>query len=107
MSLRKKNTRIIKVSGVDFRWTISAASHQITFVAESANTKGRKIKVIIASDIDRFWVEFPKVDNLNLKVITPKDAENIITIALKSGWLPSEKVAPMKFEFIDEKLKLL
>jgi hypothetical protein len=51
-------------------------------------------------------VEFPNVDDLNLKVITPKDAGSIISQALDSGWTPSDKGPPLRFEFKNEKLRL-
>lgn len=104
MSLSKKNSRTIRVGDTDFRWTISPKSNQIIFVAESNNTKGRKIEVKIDSDIDKYWIEFPNVKDLNLKVIKPKDAENIITQALRTGWDPSDKGTPLKFEFKNETL---
>jgi len=104
MSLSKKNSRTIRVGDADFRWTISPKNNQIIFVAESNDTKGRKIEVKIDSDIDKYWLEFPNVKDLNLKVIKPKDAENIITQALKTGWAPSDKGAPLKFEFKNETL---
>ncbi|MES2381885.1 MAG: hypothetical protein V4538_12640 [Bacteroidota bacterium] len=107
MSLNKKNSRPIRVNGAEFRWTISPAMHQITFVAESSGVKGRKIEVLIDSDINSFWVEFPNVEDLNLKIITPKDAENIIAQALKSGWIVSEKGPPMRFEFKNETLEIM
>lgn len=106
MSLSKKNSREINVEGQKFRWTISPKENQIIFVAESSETKGQKIEVTIDSDINRFWVEFPNVDTLNLKVITPKDAVNIITQALHSGWTPKDKGPSLSFEFKNEKLGL-
>jgi hypothetical protein len=60
----------------------------------------------IASDSARFWVEFPRAEGFNLKDIYPKDAETIIRQALRAGWKPSEKGAPLKLEFKDEKLSL-
>ena len=106
MSLSKKNSRTIKVDGTDFRWTISPKNNQVIFVAESIDEKGRKIEVTIDSDINRYWVEFPNVDGLNLKVIKPKDVEQIITQALRTGWVPSDKGVPLKFKFENEKLEV-
>jgi hypothetical protein len=106
MSLSKKNSREINVAGQNFRWTISPKRNQIIFVAEASETRGQKIEVSIDSDIHRFWVEFPNVDDLNLKVITPKDAGSIISQALDSGWTPSDKGPPLRFEFKNEKLRL-
>jgi hypothetical protein len=104
MSLSKKNSRTIRVRDSDFRWTISPKKNQIIFVAELIDAKGRKIEVTIDSDINRFWIEFPNVEDLSLKVIKPKDVENIITQALQNGWVPSDKGTPLRFEFKNEKL---
>lgn len=104
MSLSQKNSREINVAGQNFRWTISPKRNQIIFVAESSEEKGQKIEVSIDSNIDRYWVEFPDVADLNLKVITPKGAGNIISQALDSGWTPSDKGPPLRFEFKNEKL---
>jgi hypothetical protein len=104
MTLRKKNSRTIKVGEAEYRWTISPGKTQIIFVAESNETKGRKLEVIVDSDIDRFWVEFPNVQDLNLKVMNPRDAAKIISQALALGWNPTEKGTPLRFEFKNEKL---
>jgi len=106
MSLSKKKSRTIKVDDADFRWTISPKNNQLVFVAEAIDTKGRKIEVTIESDIDKFWTEFPNGDDLNLKIVKPKDAEKIITQALKFGWIPSDKGSPLRFKFENDKLEV-
>jgi hypothetical protein len=55
-------------------------------------------------DIPTLWVEFPKVDNLNLKIIKPKDSEAIIRQALQLGWNPEEPGSPIVYDLIDNKL---
>ena len=104
MTLSNKHSRKIQVGGIHFRWIISPQDTQIIFVAVSADIKGQKIEVAIDSDINRFWVEFPHVSELNLRVVMPKDAENIITQALQLGWKPLEKGPLLRFGFREEQL---
>jgi hypothetical protein len=69
------------------------------FVAESAEHPARKIKVFINTDINQAWLQFLKIDNLNLKIIKPKDAGDIIQQAVNPGWNPSEKGKPLAFDY--------
>jgi hypothetical protein len=62
---------------------------------EQSSKKGRRLEVKIKTDINDYWVEFPNVDELDLKIITPKDVSIIINKALEHGWKPSEKGKPM------------
>lgn len=105
MSLSKKNSRLIACNNRKFRWTISPAMDYIKFIAEAEQNSGRKIEVTIKSDINRFWLEFPNVSDLNLKVIKPKDAESFIIQALSDGWNPEEKGSAIKYQLIGEQLK--
>jgi hypothetical protein len=66
---------------------------------EHSSKKGRIVEVKIKTDIYDYWVEFPNVDELDLKVITPKDVSIIINEALAHGWKPSEKGKLMSFIF--------
>ena len=97
--LSKKKSRPIVVEDTRFRWAISPDSGYVVFVAEREDIKGRKIEVYIDTDINNFWVEFPNIDKLNLKVIKPKDAANIISQAIHLGWKPNEKGAPLVFDY--------
>ncbi len=107
MSLSKKISRNIRVANMTFRWAISPKPTQIILVVESADMKGQKMEVIIDSDIDRFWIDFPNTSELNLKVIMPKDVELIILQALQLQWTPLEKGPILRFKFENETLKRL
>lgn len=104
MSLSKKKSRTIVVGNSTFRWVVSPDSGYGVFVAEKENFKGRKIEVYFDTDVDSYWLEFPDVENLNLRVITPKDAASIISQALKLGWNPEERGKPLVFDLDDENL---
>ncbi|MNR51877.1 hypothetical protein D3C85_1716200 [compost metagenome] len=73
-------------------------------IAEHSKEKGQRIEVYVESDINDFWVEFPHVEGLNLKVVKPKEVAAIIVEAMAQGWEPRKKGAPLVFEW-DNKLK--
>ncbi len=104
MAIRKKNSRLINCNGIKFRWTVAPGTHFINFVAEGVESKGRKIEVLVESDINRFWTEFPHVSDLNLQVIMPKDAASFILKALEDGWNPEEKGKSIKYKLLADKL---
>lgn len=104
MALNKKKSRRIIVDKEEFRWTISPGSGYLIFVAEKEGVKGKKIEVYIDSEINYFWVKFPDVNDLNLKVIKPKDSASIIKQALTLDWHPEEKGKPIVFDLVSDKL---
>lgn len=105
MAISKKNSRLINCDGREFRWTISPALDYIKFIAESAELSGRKIEVTINSDINRLWLEFPKISNLNLRVVKPNDAASFILQALNDGWKPEEKGSPIRYKLQGDELR--
>lgn len=104
MTLSKKKSRRIVVNNDTYRWGISPDDGYIVFVAELCEVQGRKIQVYINSDIDKIWVNFPNVEDLNLKITKPKDVEYMISEALKKGWNPKEKGNPIIFDLINDAL---
>ena len=97
MAINKKHTRLITCNGRKFWWKVSPQNSLIKFIAGDGENNGRMIEVLIESDINRFWVEFPDVSELNLKVITPKDAASFILQALANGWNSEEKGSVLKY----------
>ncbi|WP_144028788.1 hypothetical protein [Paenibacillus tyrfis] len=103
--LRSKGSRKIVVGNEPYRWIISAASKgYLVLIAEHQEEKGRRLHVHIKSDINDYWVEFPYVDGLNLKIVTPKEVATIISQAIEQGWNPREKGPPMVFDWSGEVL---
>lgn len=106
MALPKKKSRLITVDGFQYRWIVGPNDGYSVFVAEKEQLKGRKIEVFFDTDVDRFWVEFPNVETLNVKIVKPKDAQAIIQQAIKMGWNPEEKGVPLRFDWLEETLIL-
>lgn len=104
MALPKKKSRLIVVDNKQFRWLVGSNDGYNVFVAEIENYKARKIEVYFDTDIDSYWVEFPNVEHLNLKILMPKDAESIIKQAINLGWNPEEKGKPLVFDWADDQL---
>ncbi len=86
MALPKKKSRIINVDDIKYRFMIGPNDGFNIFYAQNDVTNGCKIMVYFDTDIDSFWVNFPDVDDLNLKVLKPQEAESIIRQAIKLGW---------------------
>lgn len=104
MGLSKKKSRGITIDADVYRWLATPNNGHNVFVAEKEGIKGSRIEVYFETDIDRFWVEFPYVEGLNLKVLQPKDAESIIRQALQSGWNPEVKGTPLVYDLKENKL---
>lgn len=104
MAFPNKNSRRIHINGIDFRWIIGPNDGYNLFYAEREGVKGRSIEVYFRTDINKFWVEFPYVKELNLKVIYPKEAALIIREALRLGWNPLERKPPLVFDWNDQVL---
>ncbi len=105
MTLTKKKSRPITVGDEKYRWLVSSREEGfLTLIAEKEENRGSVIEVKIKSDINQFWVEFPNVEELDLKVVKPKDVELIIRQAKILGWVPDEKGKPYLFEFDGKQL---
>ncbi|MCR8635337.1 hypothetical protein [Paenibacillus radicis (ex Xue et al. 2023)] len=102
MTINKKSSRSILIDIESYNWTISPDSGYIVFVAEHAQIKGRRIEVYITSEVNSYWTNFPKVNEMNIKVIKPHDVKNIINQALIKGWDPKVKGKPMVFDLEGE-----
>jgi len=85
MALPKKNSRIITIDDIKYRWVVGPNDGHNVFVAQQEGVKGQMITVYFGPDINTYWAEFPNVQNLNLKVLLPKDAESIIRQTLQLG----------------------
>jgi hypothetical protein len=73
MSFPKKKSRTISIDGIKYYWLVGPNDGYNVFVAEKVGVKGRRIEVIFPTDINSLWLEFPKIDDLNLKIIKPKE----------------------------------
>jgi hypothetical protein len=71
MALPKKKSRTILIDSIKYRWLVGPNDGYNVFVAQKEGINGRIIEVYFDTDIDSYWVKFPEVDNLNLKIIRP------------------------------------
>lgn len=104
MALPKKKSRVISIDGEKYRWLVGPNDGFNVFVAQKEGIEGRIIEVQFDTEINAYWVEFPNVGNLNLKIIKPKDSEAIIRQALQSGWNPEEKGKPIRYKLLNDTL---
>lgn len=104
MTLPKKKSRIINIDGVKYRWMVGPNDGYNVFVAEKEHIKGLKIQVHFDIEVNRSSSEFSDTNNLNLKILKPKDAETIIRQALNDGWEPEKKGRPIVFDLKDDRI---
>lgn len=102
MALPNKNSRKITVGGEIYRWIISPQGKSILFVSELEEFKGRRIEVRVNTDVRNFG--FNSLNEEEVRIIKPRDAESIITQAIKLGWDPKEKGSPIVFDLEGELL---
>lgn len=104
MALPKKKSRTILIDNIKYRWLVGPNDGYNIFIAQKEGVSGRIIEVYFDTDINSYWVEFPNVDNLNVRIIKPKDAETIIRQALVLGRNSEECGKPLAYDLIDNKL---
>jgi len=104
MALPKKKSRTILIDSIKYRWLVGPNDRYNVFIAQKEEGNGRVIEVYFATDINSYWVEFPNVENLDLKIIKPKESETIIRQALQLGWNPEQKGNPLVFDLSDNKV---
>ncbi|GMQ57189.1 hypothetical protein AN1V17_15840 [Vallitalea sediminicola] len=97
--MSKKGLRKIMINGKSYNWKISNENHFLILVCEKSYNEGSKIIVNLDSETHKFWLEFPHVENLNLRPITPRDVKEIISQAIEQGWNPEAKGAILRFEY--------
>jgi len=100
--LSKKKSRPITVNDQKYRWAIAPDGEYVTLVVQHAESNGQKLEIIIKTDVNRFWLEFPNTGDLNMRVVTPSLVSNLIEEALNLGWLPTLKNSPLELSLNEE-----
>jgi len=105
MTIRKKGSRLITIGHEQLRWIVTPSSKGvIALTAQHVESNGRIVRVFIQSDINEFWIEFPYVGDLNLKVVKPAEVSKILSDAIAHGWDPRSKGSPLNFSLCGNKL---
>lgn len=94
--LSKKRSRPIVVGNERYRWSVGKGSGYVVLAVQHDEANGQRLETVISTDVGEFWVEFPHVDGLTLKVIKPSLVSRIILDALQMGWRPKEKRSPLE-----------
>jgi len=102
MTISKRNSRRIIINDEYFRWAISPGSGYLVLVVEHETIKGQKIEVYINSDINNLWVNFPLIENMNLRLVKPSAVRKMIIEAIYMGWNYKEPGKPIKYDLKDE-----
>ncbi|MBP1994587.1 hypothetical protein [Paenibacillus eucommiae] len=103
--MSKKGSRKIIVGHEEYKWIVTPSSKGIiALIVEHEEEKGQKIKVFLESDVNEYWVEFPHVDKLNIKIVKPAEVSMIIKEAIVQGWTPRSKGPFLLFNWIGSTL---
>ena len=113
MGIRRKGSRLIRVGGVPYRWTVSrsiqAETGKISIIIEAVEQPGQRITVRVPCR--DFWLDFSDLRDAPpaglpnaYRPITPAMVEKIITAALTAGWLGQERQKNLVGEWTGEGL---
>lgn len=97
MTIGKRKSRTININGEIFRWVVSPGSGFLVFVLEHETIKGQRIEVYIESDTNDYWINFPYIENMNLRLVKPYVVRRMIVQAISLGWKYKETGRPIVF----------
>jgi hypothetical protein len=103
MAFPKKESRIITIDKVNYRWVVGPNNGYNLFYAQKEGGEGQKIAVYFDMHIDEG--KFPNFTKSDLIIIKPKEAESMIRQALQFGWNADEKGPALVFDLIEDKIK--
>jgi len=104
MTISKRKSRTININGEIFRWVASPRSGYLVFVAEHETIKGQRIEVYIETDTNDYWINFPYIENMNLRLVKPNEVRRMIIQAISHGWNYKETGKPIGFDLKEENL---
>jgi len=101
MALPREGSRIIVIGKSEFRYIVSGNDGHIDLILEQENIKGQRLVVSFeyhSRQINSKWVQRNQ--------ITPNVVKQVISYGLDNGWEPNKKGKEMRFNYIDDKVKL-
>ena|SRR5947209_6393995 len=113
MGLKQKGSRLIRVGGVAYRWTVSrsiqAETGKLSIIIEAVEQPGRRIAVRVPCR--DFWLDFSDLRDAPpagfpgaYRPITPAAVEKVITAALAAGWLGPKQQRNLVCEWTEQGL---
>lgn len=85
-----------------YHWRINTRNHYLILLCRKGRNGKSIIEVTINSDIHRYWIHFPNIQNVNVQPVTNSMVVNIISEALKLKWNPDENKLIKYFYNIEE-----
>ena len=86
MALAKKDSRVIRVNGIDYRWALSPDSGYSVLVAQHAEANGSKLTIYIRPDAGE-----ANPTAITQTPVTPSLVAGLIQQALQLGWPSTER----------------
>jgi hypothetical protein len=102
MAFPKKESKIITIDEVKYRWMVGPNDDYNYFYAQNERGEGQKIAVQFGMYIDENKI--PHVTKSDLIIIKPREAELIIRQALVLGWNADEKGPTLFFRLNGDKV---
>ncbi|MEM7248067.1 MAG: hypothetical protein AAF533_22230 [Acidobacteriota bacterium] len=98
MGLPTKNTRLIVVDGVEYRWRVSIGSGWMNINVQVATGDGPRLRALTGG-MDWNWGD--------RRSITPAGVERLIRFALNDGWSPkASNTSWHRINDVDQKVEL-
>ena len=101
MALPRKGSRVINIGETEYRYIVSGNDGHIDLIIEQDNIKGQRLIVSFeyhSKQINSKWVQRNQT--------TPNVIKQVIIYSLDNGWKPNQKGKEMRFNNIDDKIKL-
>ncbi|MDB5292210.1 MAG: hypothetical protein JWL69_3451 [Phycisphaerales bacterium] len=111
MSLKRKGSRLIRVGGESYRWTISgsrqAETASISIIIEAAHKPGQRL--VVRVPCRDFWLDFKDLTENRMpfsddvyRPVTPATVHKIILAALAAGWQPQRRGKNLACEWAED-----
>lgn len=85
------------MNDVPYRWRLRMGEKDSTVTLQGSESSGQQVVITLAG-IRNPWLAMP--EEINRVVVTPALVRELINEAIRRGWKPNERVAPIKFEFV-------
>jgi hypothetical protein len=95
VALSKKNSRLLVVGGIEYRWAFSMDSGFATIVVQDGRGSGQRVEATTGE-----W------HSGDPKSITPAAIATLIGYARSQGWDPTASAPPLRLRDIDRTLNL-
>lgn len=95
---KAKGFRNITVNEVSYRWRLRMEQKDSTVTLQGQESSGQQA-IVTLRGVNDPWLAMPQTKTDKF-IVTPATIRQLINEALRRGWKPNERMAPIKFEFV-------